>query len=181
MRRGDKKPGDLQRPQGNDLQTNYEKHDIGEAEFLRRMDALGMEVDDWGIDMRGDDGSDGIIYDDKMDFRVYDDGELVALVDVKTKSSEKYMGMFNERHYVKYHEHATSLDVPTFVVMFKVDYSDEEVLDGFVFEIGGELYDGVRVSSEDEGVETFSDGNHKALIEEERREDWSTLEETIET
>lgn len=179
MRRGDKTPDDLDRPEGNDLETNYEKHDVGEAEVVARLEEDDYEVEAWGIDMRGDDGEDGIIYDDKMDLRVYDNGDLVGLIDVKTKSGPSYMGQFNERHYVKYHEHSTDLGVPTFVVMMQVDYSENRVDDEFVFEIDGDLYDGVMASSEDDAVGTFPDGNHKVVVEHDERADWRTLRQRL--
>lgn len=181
MRRGEKKPGDLDRPEGNDLQTNYEKHDIGQAEIVARLEDMDCTVHDWGIDMRDDDGEDGIIYDDKMDFQVLDEsGDLVALVDVKTKGSPRYMGRFNARHYVHYHGHSKDFDVPAFVVMFQVDYRSKTVYDGFVFEIGkGELGERVLQSGDSDAVNRFPDGNEAVLVPHSERHDWSYLERRI--
>lgn len=180
MRRGDKTPSDLDRPEGNDLQTNYEKHDVGHAELVQRLGDLGCDVVEWGIDRRDDDGEDGIIYDDKMDFKVLYGGELVALVDVKTKSSPSYMGQFNKRHYVHYHSHAVEFDVPTFVVMFQVDYQDEEVHDEFVFEVGrDDLGERVETSDGSDAVGTFPDGNHAVLVPHEHRNRWEYFEARI--
>lgn len=176
MRRGEKTPADLDRPAGNDLQSNYEKHDIGHAECVERLQGLGYEVTEWGIDMRDDGGDDGIIYDDKMDFKVWSGEHLVALVDVKTKGSPKYMGRFNERHYVHYDEHAEAFDVPVFIVMFQVDYKTDTVYDEFVFEVGrGD----VLTSSDSDAVRSFPDGNDAALVPHEHRKPWEYLETRI--
>jgi hypothetical protein len=166
MRRGDKTPADLDRPDGNGLQENYELHDLGHQEFVRRMRERGLTVFEWGIDMRHDDGEDGIVYDDKMDFKVYDGDDLVALVDVKTKGSPRYMGRFNERHYVHYYGHAKKFDVPTFVVMFQVDYDTGTIYDEFVFEIRrneAEMYESVLTSDSD-AVPRFPDGNDAVMV-----------------
>lgn len=173
-------PDDLDRPDGNDLESNYELHDCGEAAFHQRVDESIFEAEPWGIDRRDDGGEDGIIYDDKLDFKVFGpDGNLVGLVDVKTKSSPKYMGTYNERHYVKYHEKAKEHDVPTFVVMYQVDWDTEEIHDAFVHFVGGkkhavkqngDLYDDVYTSSSSDAVSTFPDGNVAVLVPHDERE-----------
>lgn len=177
MRRGEQSPDELSRPDGNGLADNYEKHDIGQAELLRRLDesAIDAEVEEWGIDLRDDDG-DRIIYDDKMDFRLVDDGDVVAHIDVKTKSSPSYMGRFNARHYDHYYHHATEKDVPTFVVMFQVDYETETIDDEFVFRLGDAERD-VRIerSSKSTAVDDFPDGNEAVLVPHEHRQPWHTL------
>jgi hypothetical protein len=53
----------------NSLQSAYQKHDIGEAYFVGRVEQMGLSVEHWGIDMRHDD--DGLIFDDKMDLRLW--------------------------------------------------------------------------------------------------------------
>lgn len=62
-------PDDLDRPDWNSLKANYSKHDVGEAYLVGRLHQLGMHVEHWGIDMRDDD--DGLIFDNKMDLRVW--------------------------------------------------------------------------------------------------------------
>lgn len=181
MRRdADTTPDDLERPDGNGLKENYKKHDVGHRETVDRLREIGCEVVEWGIDMRHDEGEEGIIYDDKMDFKVMKDGELVALIDVKTKGSPRYMGRFNERHYVKYYGHAEDFDVPVFVVMYQVDYERDQVYDLFVFELGrGEMYENVISSGESRAVSTFPDGNKAVLIPHSEREGWRYLEMRI--
>jgi len=192
-------PEDLGRPDGNSLKDNYKKHDVGHAETIERLQKLDCEVVEWGIDRRDDDGSDGIIYDDKMDFKIYatteggadleggedsevfHNGRLVGLLDVKTKGSPRYMGRFNERHYVKYYEHAQEFDVPVFVAMFQVHYNRETVYASFVFELGkNDLYEDVLTSSDSKAVSNFPDGNGAVLIPHKHRKDWAYLEMTIE-
>lgn len=53
--------------------------------------------------------------------------ELRGIVDVKTKSSESWMGKFNLRHLCHYAEHAAAFSVPTFLYMTMVDMDEEQV------------------------------------------------------
>lgn len=181
MRRGDQRPEDLERPEGNDLLTNYGKHDVGEAEFIRRVQRMGLSVEEWGIDMRHDDGEDGIIYDDAMDFKVFDGDNLVAMVDVKTKSKASWMGRFNLRHYEDYYEHAQGTSVPVFVIMMHVDTSgDSKIYDEFVFEIGNNgKYTDVHTSEGSDAVSNFPDGNGAVLVKHEHRRPWRYFEERV--
>lgn len=161
MRRdSDTTASDLNRPDGNGLAANYESHDIGEAHFIQWAQSHGFTVAEWGIDMRDDDGEDGIVYDDKMDLKVYDGAEnLIGLIDVKTKTSPQWLGQFNERHYHNYEEHAEESGVPTFVVMYLV--SGNEIKDTFVVDVAAaDPY----LSSEDGWVSQFPDGNNKCII-----------------
>lgn len=164
---------DLSRPKGNSLLENYDLHDAGEREFVRRIERLGLVVEPWGIDMRHDGGQDGLIYDSAMDFKVLtEDGDVVALVDVKTKSNPRYMGRFNLRHLEDYREHAEEEDVPVFVVMFQVARGSEEIQDEFVYQVGGE---DSYISSKDDSIKTFPDGNHAALVKHDHRGTWLDL------
>jgi hypothetical protein len=172
---------DLDRPDGNGLVANYEKHDVGEAELIDRLDGLDCAVHNWGIDMREDGGEDGVIYDDKMDFKVTYEGELVAIIDVKTKSSNKWMGTFNKRHYTHYYGHAAEYDVPVFVVMFHLDYRSDTIHDEFTFEIGRDVK-GKRVyeSDKSDAVDRFPDRNEAVLVPHEHRRRWEYLEMRLE-
>lgn len=196
-------PEDLDRPEGNGLKANYDLHDTGEAEFIERCEGLDLVVEEWGLDRRDDDGEDGVIYDDAMDFKVYvrcnearaekyleggvlmdtpgsADAEplrLAALVDVKTKSSPRYMGRFNLRHYENYTAHAAEYGVPTFVVMMQVSYGGDEIHDEFTFRmprVEGAVDESARVlsSKRSDAVDTFPDGNHAALVKHEYRRGW---------
>lgn len=60
---------DLNRPEGNDLVSNYEVHDTGEAHIRQHLRHHGLVPIQWGIDKRHDD--DGLIFDDGMDLKVY--------------------------------------------------------------------------------------------------------------
>lgn len=128
-------PRDLRRPEGNDLETNYTKHDIGQAYVKSVLEQHGLQADEWGIDMRDDDG-DGLVFDDKMDLMVYDmsqtrlDGErgvMQAIVEVKVKTSEYWMMKLNHRHWLHYIDIAAEQDVPVFVVFLLVDDENEAV------------------------------------------------------
>jgi hypothetical protein len=118
----------LQRPDGNDLQSNYSIHDVAEAYFRGRMDEMGLHTEQWGIDMRHDD--ENLIYDNKMDVRIWNtDGliDLRGICDIKSKSSEDWLGIFNERHLVKYTRWADIFDVPCFVFFTIVNKDENEV------------------------------------------------------
>ncbi|AGF91222.1 hypothetical protein HAPG_00036 [Halorubrum phage GNf2] len=133
----------------NSLLNNYTLHDVGEAYFRGRLDQLGLEVEQWGIDQRHND--EELIFDNKMDLRLWEplDGqeyapseanqfdvgelettwELKGVADVKTKSSSSWMGKFNLRHLAHYAEHATNYDVPVFLMFTIVNREEEEVGD----------------------------------------------------
>lgn len=188
MDRGEKTPDDLERPEGNSLKDNYQLHDRAEQEVVVRLVAEGYDVVQRGIDMRDDDGEDGLIYSDEMDFEIRWNGKPVALLDVKSKSSQKWMGWFNERHYESYYEWAEELDVPVFVAMFHVQTApsgdDEEIelaTGEFVFEVGvGEKYDRVKASSRDEEVRPFPDRNRAVFVPSASRRGWDHLETRLE-
>jgi hypothetical protein len=177
MRRGEQKPSDLDRPEGNSLLENYEAHDVGEEWLIEQLESRRLTVEPWGIDMRHDDGDDGIIFDNKMDLKVFDhDGNLAALVDVKTKRSPRYMGRFNERHYEHYSEHAETFDVPCYVVFCQIgpnpDAVGDTVIDSFAAQIGNGH---VLTRSNCEAVGSFPDGNGVALVQHAGRGDVSQM------
>lgn len=174
-------PEDLERPEGNGLEANYELHDVGHREVVERLNDRGLDVHEWGIDMRHDDGEDGIIFDDKMDFKIVDPDhdEVIALVDVKTKSSPSYMGRFNERHYDHYRGYAEAYDVPVFVVMFQVDNATDAVVDEFVFDISDSYGERAIRSSESRAVPNFPDGNDAVLVPHNERRVWAHLVERV--
>lgn len=142
---------DLQREDWNSLKNNYDKHDIGEAYFTGRMDQIGLEVENWGIDMRDDDQG-GLIFDDKMDLRLWEpqgdygspniwpdselthhheeatrEYELCGVTDIKTKANPNWLGVFNLRHMAHYAYWADNYDVPVFLYFTLVDMEDEMV------------------------------------------------------
>lgn len=61
----------LQRASGNSLKENYKLHDYGEARAIELLEDSGYAVEQWGIDKRH--STDGLIYDHKMDLRVWDE------------------------------------------------------------------------------------------------------------
>jgi len=121
-------PDDLDRPDWNSLLNNYSKHDIGEAYFKGRVEQIGLHVENWGIDQRDDDG-DGLLYDDRLDFFVIDPPRIEALLELKTKRNEDWMGVMNTRHFAKYLHRAWQYGVPTWTYMGLVDDDDEDTDD----------------------------------------------------
>lgn len=150
-------PDDLDRPDWNSLLNNYSKHDIGEAYFVGRAEEMGMHVQHWGIDRRHEDenlifdnkmdiklwqphdGQEPPLDwpDDDTEFieTTFDLGfekerrawSLRALVDVKTKANEDWMGKFNLRHLAHYTMHAAEYQAPAFVYMTMVDVDAQSV------------------------------------------------------
>ena len=139
MQRTDRDPDTLNRPEGNDLESNYEVHDIGQAHVKTHCEHMGFVVEEWGIDKRHE--SDSLIYDDKMDLKIHehDQGDLpasgvdieranlnlVAFLEVKTKRNEDWFGVINRRHLRKYLTQAHKSDVPAVIYMSLVDDTDE--------------------------------------------------------
>jgi hypothetical protein len=128
-------PETLQRPEGNDIVSNYQVHDVGEAYFTGRLNERGFLVEEWGLDDRHND--EGLVFDNKMDLRLWEpldgqvtppqdapdklgsredtttvysgDGgewELCGVADVKTKTNEDWFGVFNLRHLTHYSQWA---------------------------------------------------------------------------
>ena len=188
----------LLRSDGNSLQEGYKLHDIGEAYFRGRMDEMGLHTEQWGIDMRDDDSGE-LIYDDKMDLRIWNDEGHIdcrGICDIKTKSSERWLGIFNERHLVKYTKWADLYDVPVFVFFTLVDKDANEVgSESFVVPItpwdGYEKYvkhyqksgpnanwymDDTRTIAEEcpyvERTFGADDSNRVVVIEEDHYKDW---------
>jgi len=166
MRVEDRNPDTLNRPAGNSLQENYEKHDDAEATFLEQLpDTVTAEA--FGIDKRHED--DCLIYDDKPDFRLHVDGEPQALVDVKSKSRDTYMLECNERHFHKYLDKSDELGVPAYVYFYNVKTDS-----GVMCDVAGE----VSTTSAD-GLDPWPDGNKKARLE--TIVNWDTFIDTIHT
>lgn len=107
----------LSRPEGNSLKENYSLHDVGSEHLVSLIDEWNEDQTHWeydildvGIDMRDED--EVLIYDDKMDYTVVDVDPSphedthryveLADIDVKTKTSQKWMNVFNLRHYAHY-------------------------------------------------------------------------------
>lgn len=205
MQKTTRKIETLQRPDGNDLQSNYSLHDIAEAYFRGRMDEQGLFTEQWGIDKR--DADDTLIYDDKMDLRVWNSEAQISCVgigDIKSKSSEQWLGIFNERHLVKYTKWADLYDVPVFVFFTLVNKDEDEVgSESFFVPIepwdGYEKYvkhyqkegpnehffldDTSQISEECPYVDrTFGadDHNRVVVIDEDHYEDWSWFESAVE-
>lgn len=113
-------PDELNRPAGNSLQENYTLHDKGEQHIMVLLEAQGFTVERWGLQARDDDG-EGVLFDDKMDLKVFDDNECVGIIEVKTKSKTRNLGMMNTRHFDDYTQIASEHAVPVAVVFLSPD------------------------------------------------------------
>lgn len=157
----DRSPDELHRPEGNDLQSNYEKHDTGQSAVRGMLEENGILTENWGIDMREE--TDDLIFDDKMDLKVYRGEDIEyneetegwqkqvsGIVEIKTKSRDWWMLKCNERHWEDYSEIAEQFDVPVFVVFINLDdmsqkwvrVGESDVVDRFKFP---DMNDGVKV------------------------------------
>jgi hypothetical protein len=120
MKRTERSPDSLQRPDGNSLKENYKHHDDAAERFFALLPD-DIDVYPLGIDERDDDG--GLIYDDEPDFLLSGDGGG-ALVDIKSKTSDEWMRLLNERHYDKYRDKAVEYDVPAYVFFYNTSNHD---------------------------------------------------------
>lgn len=141
MRHTDQKPENLNRPEGNDLQSNYEKHDPAERRVKELLKPWGLTAKNWGIDEREID--DHLVFDDKMDLKIYREDTLVGIVEVKRKTSDRWMFKINKRHWDHYTDINDEYDIPVYIVfvgpsfdMYWVDVDDATVLREFTFPDG---------------------------------------------
>lgn len=171
MRRGDKTPDDLDRAEGNSLLENYADHDEAHAVFLDLVPP-SISVETIGIDMRHDDGSEGLIYDDQPDLKLWRFGEPVALVDVKAKTSDEWLGLCNERHIHKYREAVEDHEVPAYIFFHSTESGTS-----FVCNVDGDVW----LTTEKPFMLTFPDHNNAAYFPEETRIDVETFMEEIGT
>lgn len=84
---------------GGSFKANYSKHDVLETYLRGRLEWYGFTVEAYGIDKRH---TEDAITDDKPDLRVKRNSETVGYIEVKSKSSEEWMGKLNLRHFKKY-------------------------------------------------------------------------------
>lgn len=125
---------DSQRVDGHTFLDGYETHDVAEAQVVSWADGMGFEIENWGIDMRH---QQDVLGDDKMDLRFHTEAHdnasdetwpvdnLVAQVDIKSKTNPDWFGITNRSHFRKYLAHAHATDVPTAIYMSLLD--DEAV------------------------------------------------------
>lgn len=164
--------GGLDRPPGNDLQTNYEKHDIGQEWVIRHLEIMyGLRVEEWGIDMRDAEGDELIFEYDAVDLAVYDGDELLCLFEVKTKSSPGWMGQFNWRHFQNYLILSSEREVPVVLCMCLIDRDYDEVVDYFMGPVDEDMVM--------ETKETFPDGNRRATIRWSHMRTWEWFEQRV--
>ncbi len=94
------------------LEEAYEVHDIGHDMLVKRLKAHNFEVEDHGDDARH---ADEVFYGDGPDLAVYQDGEIIAYIEIKCKEKEKWFGRCNLRHYEEYVNFSNEVDVPVFI------------------------------------------------------------------
>jgi len=164
MRETDIPVESLQRPDGNDLQSNYVKHDEAEAVFRSLLPEWVTPLQ-LGIDRRKED--DTLIFDDKLDFLLDGIGKQV-MVDIKSKSSEQYMRFCNERHYRKYVDAAEEHDCPAYIWFYQTESGKSQLcrVDG----------DGrVLTTSTHDYMLPFRDGNRAAYMTSGTDVEWDTF------
>ena len=133
---------DFGRAEWNDLESNYEKHDVAEALFLQKMASTDYEVEQWGIDYRH--LNVGVEEKNRVDFKIRDaEGNHVANVELKSKakpdSRDYWFGRYNKDHYEKIQDVIEDHpDVPTFVAMYKIDKPTKSLLEEAYIPIYGD-------------------------------------------
>lgn len=120
------------RVDGHTFESGYSLHDVAEAHVTRYVEHIGFRTEQWGINRRQD---KHVLGDDKMDLKVYDDDELCALLEIKSKRSDSWYGTINRDHFVKYlkqvHDHA----VPAFIYMSVGGENDDSIVKSVFLEI----------------------------------------------
>src|SRR6056297_1597839 len=89
------------------LTESYKVHDFGEAILKARLQNHGYTVEDHGDNARH---VDRIVFGDGPDLAVFDDGELVAYIEIKCKESQQWYGRCNRRHFNEYVNFANEVD-----------------------------------------------------------------------
>ena len=128
------------------LTESYKVHDFGEAILKTRLQNHGYTVEDHGDDARH---VDRVVFGDGPDLAVFDDGELVAYIEIKCKESQEWYGRCNRRHFNEYVNFANEVDVPVFIWFALVD-TDEDVCcrDGFFQVESTDQIDGEVIEAE---------------------------------
>jgi hypothetical protein len=117
---------DDDRVDGHSFEKGYELHDMAEAHVDTWVSRLGLRVEQWGINRRED---KHVLSDDKMDLRLYDGDDLVAVVEVKSKQRASWFGIINRDHYHHYlQQYVEHTRVPFYIYMCRLD--ERETLDG---------------------------------------------------
>lgn len=114
------------------LEEAYEDHDIGMVHLRRRLEAHGFDIEDHGDDARH---ADEVLYGDGPDLKVFQDGTLVAYVELKVKTSQEWFGRCNRRHFNEYVNFTNEVDVPVFIWFALVDTETEQLERAAFFEV----------------------------------------------
>ncbi len=114
------KVNNLDRKDGNSLRKNYTKHDIAESYCKHIFRGANFKVELWGIDKR-EENSGELTFDDKADLKIYDNNDLVLIIEVKSKSSKDWFGIFNQRHFKDYLKIKKEYNTEVYVYMTLVD------------------------------------------------------------
>jgi len=97
-----------------------------------RLQAHGFTVEDHGDDARH---ADEVYMGDGPDLKVYDDGELVAYIELKVKTSQEWFARCNRRHYNEYVNFTNEVDEPVFIWFALVDSETEQLHRSAFFEV----------------------------------------------
>jgi hypothetical protein len=114
------------------LEESYKTHDIGMVHLRQRLNAHGFTVEEHGDDARH---ADEVLYGDGPDLKVYDDGELVAYIELKVKTSPEWFARCNRRHYNEYVNFTNEVDEPVFIWFALVDAETEQLHRSAFFEV----------------------------------------------
>lgn len=127
----------------NSLPENYQPHDIAEDVLRDRLESVGYDVVDHGVDDRHGEARFG----HGPDQAVKDGDTLLGYVEVKSKrlgkenadyDGSEWFGVLNRRHYQEYLDVASTVEVPVYLYFAIVDMDCGMVVrDGFV-EVDGQ-------------------------------------------
>jgi len=153
------------------LEEAYADHDVGMVHLKARLQAHGFTVEDHGDDARH---ADEVYMGDGPDLKVFTpDGELVAYIELKVKTSQEWFARCNRRHYNEYVNFTNEVTEPVFIWFALVDSETEQLHRSAFFEvedtdqIDGEVVD-VRnhklIFREDDLMEVDGGGDHHTYL-----------------
>lgn len=182
--RGRKSGQDLQRIgelRNQSFSEAYDSHDVGTAQIRDRIGEHGLVVFNHGDDLRDEDdtysgtGIDLGVQNREQQFRQQSEPETCGWVEVKTKSSQEWMGRINASDYQEYRGFATYVGEPVWLYFAHVtDVETATIEDSWFVKIPPMGEDDVA-----ERLPFKSKGHHLVEIDESHSVGWPTVLESF--
>lgn len=99
----------------------YQVHDVGQMIFCDRLEQFNLQAFEHGDDKRDEDVYSGT----GIDLGVQHQGQTIGWVEIKTKTSESWLGRLNKEDWQEYRGFATYVDEEVFVYFALVEDVDD--------------------------------------------------------